>query len=285
MTDRLTKWFKHNLDNLVSVQNTTISQTSLVANLWSGVRVRVYLIDQPLKTRVIKKALQDATNIGVGSMFIVSSTLVPDEGEQTVPEEWLQAIHAITGEQLYTYRIDRGHIRLNQVHFEPLSGLGKWEIQHGKAFIPNRLRFYTLSVKPRYIRGTWLVSDFDSPAFWKENDYRRHRERKRQQRRRSTGNTRWQDWSTFRTWSNNQQGSGAGNGNVPGASPLKSFLDECYMQLGITSDAGQTEVKAAYRKLVREVHPDVSELPKDEAEVRFRVINEAYQYIKSANNW
>ena len=45
------------------------------------------------------------------------------------------------------------------------------------------------------------------------------------------------------------------------------------------------EVKAAFRKLARECHPDTSRLPKEEAEHRFHAINEAYGYIKQTKGW
>ena len=49
--------------------------------------------------------------------------------------------------------------------------------------------------------------------------------------------------------------------------------------------ATSDEVKAAYRRLARELHPDVSALPKDEAEVRFKMLHEAYTIIKTSNGW
>jgi molecular chaperone DnaJ len=47
-----------------------------------------------------------------------------------------------------------------------------------------------------------------------------------------------------------------------------------YDVLGIGRGAGDDEIKAAYRKLARQYHPDVSREP--EAEERFKEINEAY---------
>ncbi len=50
-----------------------------------------------------------------------------------------------------------------------------------------------------------------------------------------------------------------------------------YQTLGITHRATLTEIKAAYRKMARLYHPDVSKDP--EAEDKFVEINEAYEYL------
>ena len=41
-----------------------------------------------------------------------------------------------------------------------------------------------------------------------------------------------------------------------------------YELLGVTRDAGESEIKKAFRSLARELHPDVSAAP--DAEERFR---------------
>lgn len=53
-----------------------------------------------------------------------------------------------------------------------------------------------------------------------------------------------------------------------------------YELLGVTRDAGPDEVKRAFRKLARELHPDVSEAP--DAEQRFREVVEAYEVLSNA---
>src|SRR5205807_10348804 len=53
-----------------------------------------------------------------------------------------------------------------------------------------------------------------------------------------------------------------------------------YELLGIARDADEQEIKRAFRRLARRLHPDVSEEP--DAEVRFREISEAYEVLSSA---
>jgi molecular chaperone DnaJ len=53
-----------------------------------------------------------------------------------------------------------------------------------------------------------------------------------------------------------------------------------YELLGIGRDASEGEVKRAFRRLARELHPDVSEAP--DADERFREVVEAYEVLSKA---
>ena len=52
-----------------------------------------------------------------------------------------------------------------------------------------------------------------------------------------------------------------------------------YQTLGVTRDADEKQIKAAYRKLARKYHPDTNREDAD-AEERFKEINEAYEVLK-----
>ncbi len=54
-------------------------------------------------------------------------------------------------------------------------------------------------------------------------------------------------------------------------------LPDLYAVLGVHSDASDEEIKRAYRKLARELHPDVNNDP--EAERRFKQVTAAYQTL------
>jgi molecular chaperone DnaJ len=53
-----------------------------------------------------------------------------------------------------------------------------------------------------------------------------------------------------------------------------------YDLLGVARDAGQDEIKRAFRRLARELHPDVSQEP--DAEHRFREVVEAYEVLSNS---
>lgn len=50
-----------------------------------------------------------------------------------------------------------------------------------------------------------------------------------------------------------------------------------YAVLGVRRDAGQDEIKKAFRRLARELHPDVNPDPKTQE--RFKEINAAYEVL------
>src|SRR5213596_4003654 len=52
-----------------------------------------------------------------------------------------------------------------------------------------------------------------------------------------------------------------------------------YELLGVARDAGPDEMKRAFRRLARELHPDVSQEP--DAEHRFREVVEAYEVLSN----
>ncbi|MCT9932970.1 molecular chaperone DnaJ [Planotetraspora sp. A-T 1434] len=54
-----------------------------------------------------------------------------------------------------------------------------------------------------------------------------------------------------------------------------------YATLGVRRDASQEEIKKAYRRLARELHPDVN--PDPETQERFKDITQAYEVLSDAN--
>src|SRR5258708_3490238 len=53
-----------------------------------------------------------------------------------------------------------------------------------------------------------------------------------------------------------------------------------YELLGVSRDADDGEIKKAFRRLARELHPDVSEAP--DAQERFREVVEAYEVLSKS---
>ena len=55
------------------------------------------------------------------------------------------------------------------------------------------------------------------------------------------------------------------------------MMDDAYLVLGVKSGASKKEIKRAYRKLAKRLHPDVNKSL--EAEVKFKKIYQAYEFL------
>ena len=62
-------------------------------------------------------------------------------------------------------------------------------------------------------------------------------------------------------------------------SPMSTTERDYYELLGVPRNADEQAIKKAFRRLARELHPDVSDVP--DAEVRFREVTEAYEALSN----
>lgn len=282
-------WLAKQIAGIDSVRGAAINrQGNIVAVTWGGTIIHIYLFDELPKARNLKKIIQDNTRVGIGTLFIIDAALAPSDGIKTSPGETLIALHMLFKDRLYTYRVDaNGQPVIGQVHFKSFGRADEYEIWYGPDVEILHLPLYRVWVRtPNSMKGDWLMANFGSDSFWRQADYTAGRDAFRQRLR----NTQHYSWSkttngTGRLDPDEEQPQ-QGNGTPPPRSVNRNpKLERSYAELGLTGMATNEEVRSAFRNLARTLHPDVSELPKEEAERKFKAVSEAYTFIKLSKGW
>ena len=244
--------------------------------LWTGNAFNTYFVTDPLKTRTIKSIIQHNTGQGTGSMFVVAPHLMPQPREQSSYPEWLMALHALNNERIYTFPPADREAALVQVHLERTDATEQYEAMYGPHVRFEKIHFGRVSIKPRYIKGFWIIAHLGREAFWQAQRQARYTPPPRRQ------------YNAPPPSSSSASSTSSASGSSQAASSHsrpKTRLEASFEILGIGVDASHEEVKAAFRRQVFSVHPDVSALPKFMAEEKFRVLSEAYEYIKVERGW
>lgn len=298
MVITLKEWLKRQLDSVISVQITLphSEHADMVVHSWTGYKIYIYILTQIPKTRTIRKQLQDATEVGVGCLFLLDESLIPKDGERAQLDEWMHTLHNLTGERIYATRVVKGMPEIFQVHFEPYSN-GNYLTWYGPLVEFKHLRFFKTSLqKPRVAKGDWFVADFGGGSFWRNTDYRSYRAKRDAEIPRQR-QTYWQTWEAYgQTWAgmaeensrpkqNSANNHNGASSSAQSKSPITDYLEVCFKILGLDPSADKETVKAAFRKLAIVYHPDTSELPSEEAASKFHALNKAYDYIKTARGW
>lgn len=281
MSDVTMQWFREQVKALPSVRAchpVHDRNGDLIIRTWVGMSVRVYFLTAAPTTRHIKRTLQDNTRTYQGSMFVVRQDLLPPDKKRFVPDTWMYALQEINNERIYTFRPDEKAIK--QVHLSYVADGSECESWHGDAIPFEKLRVLNVSARTRAIKGQWMVADFGTNPYWHTSDKRaeRLRARFRYNNGFQTGQFVWGQYD--------MGGTPGGPTNDALHKAHMNELERSYQVLGVDLNAEKDEVKAAFRKLAREFHPDVSELEdKEKAANRFHEINAAYEYIKSKRRW
>lgn len=272
------QWFRQQVKTLPGVRNCIPERSSdadFVIRTWVGMNVNVYFLNGTPNVRSLKRVIQENTRTYRASIFIALHNLMPPDHKRLIPDEWMHALHELNSERVYTF--NPGEECLHQVHFDHLPDGIQREAWHGDEVTFEKLRVLNVTAKLRVIRGQWMMADFGPNPYWMKSEHRAERLKQRyhgSRQRRVYG----------AAWGHYDMGGHPG-GATDEALQQAHELERCHRLLGIVPTATKDEVKAAFRKLAREFHPDVSQLTKDEAEARFREINRAYETIKTRRGW
>ncbi|HYO88332.1 MAG TPA: J domain-containing protein [Candidatus Limnocylindrales bacterium] len=288
MKAEVKRWLASQITAVPSVRSCLIDrEADLAVRTWSATVTFIYLLDELVKPRHLRKVVNDNSRVGIGTLFLLNAALAPPDGTKLEPAETLLALHALHRDKLYTWSDDEAAPTIGQVHFKSFGRMHEYETWYGPAVEIQHLPCYRVWVKsPHSIKGDWLIATFGTETFWKHADYAIGRDAMRRQQR--GGFTERASWSSAQ-WNGGPRLEEEPPSPPPASSPPLSAqvtrLDICYACLGVAGGASSDEVKAAFRRRARELHPDVSPLPKEQAEKQFRLLNEAYDFIKVSNGW
>lgn len=271
MTSNFHHWLKEQLTAIVAVQKCTFNRADnftgtggtkadLNIHLWTGARIGVYCIDAPTKPRQLKAMLQSEATHGAGTLFLIAAHLIPPDKHISTLPDWLEALHRLTNERIYSYAHQAGDHSLREVHFESTGIVSEYKTVYGPAVRFGGFRYSRQTVNHNPLKGLWILADFGAKAFWKAPS----------DGRRTSPPPRYH-WHQH-------------NAETPFAPPTDD-LSESYRLLGIKPEATREEAKSAFRQLALSLHPDTSTLEVQEAEARFKALTAAYTLIKTVNNW
>ena len=255
-----------------------IRDVDIVVHMWAGVVIHIHVIDEPIKVGKVRRIIESATDNGIPTLFLLDADLLPAPKSHIAFDQWYVPFQSLVDDRAYAYRVENNAPVIVPVQFRPYSRI-ELEVTYGAPLVVSQIQHSRISVRQSTLRGFWLLADFETdpnanmPPI-RRTDYSNYQ---------YTGPR--QSFQDMPHW---EKVPGTGEKNTPPPNtnlPQKSRLEMAYELLGVSASASREEVKAVFRKLAFEVHPDVSELPKPEAEARFKLLSEAYAFIKSANRW
>ena len=148
MITTLQKSLAQQVKRLNSVKNCSLTHDNVLsANLWSGSAVYIHIFDVAPKTRQIKRILQETSRLGIGALFLIDARLLPPDGARVEPADCQIALHELSGDRIYTYRVDNQQAIIGQVHFRVYGGNLR-EVWYGPDVVPSGLPFYPPRATP-----------------------------------------------------------------------------------------------------------------------------------------
>ncbi|MBA3873528.1 MAG: J domain-containing protein [Anaerolineae bacterium] len=288
-TQLFKKLLRERITRFVSVQRCVLGQPAMAAapirdvdivvQMWAGVVIHIHVIDEPIKVGKVRRIIESATDNGIPILFLLDASLLPAPKTHITIDQWYVPFQSLVDDRAYSYRVENNEPVITPVQFRPYSRF-ELEVSYGAPLAISQIQHSRISVRQSTLKGFWLLADFESDPNANVPPIRR------------TDYSNYQyngprpSFQEMPHWEKPPTGDKSGTPPPPNTNlPQKSRLELAYEVLGISASATREEVKAVFRKLAFEVHPDVSTLPKPEAEARFKLLSEAYAFIKSANRW
>jgi len=206
--------------------------------LITGESIMIYLIDSAIPAYEIRNILTTNTANNDHTLFIIwVDMLLPDHGRVVELTDWESYLLAAYGGRIYGYKIYMQELFMFPLYFEPVSNSTKYRVVYGDDLID------VGAIHPHRVKTVLdgLTGEWLTASFDGDPDaYHRHR---------------------------------AQNLQLPPTDQLRAY----YAVLGLEIGAERAQIKAAFRKLARQYHPDLN--PAEDASEKMQALNIAYEMI------
>lgn len=204
----------------------------------AGERVSIHLIESDIPLYEIKNTLTYNEALGVHTLFLLwCDMLLPPEGHLIEVHDWEQALLDLYGDRIYAYEVFGQEIFVFPVHFRR-DGYYH-DISYGETLNLRTMAGVFSELASGSLKGRWSVVGFTQRVG------PRHASGEKQHHAAST--------------------------------PPPQRLAAYYELLEVAVDAEPEEIKTAYRRLARKIHPDINQSP--DATAQMQALNEAYQRL------
>jgi hypothetical protein len=211
----------------------------ILVRLMTGEQVSIHLIESIVPNYELKATLAYNQANGASTLFIFwAEMLLPPEGHLIELHDWEIPLLALWGDQIFAYETFGQEVFIFPVHYDRE---GQYRsIRYGATLNMRFLNTATVDVTIPYFKGKWQVAGFsDKPH---DSTHKHHQ---------------------------------AGEDRRPTAQP--GTYAAYYETLEVAHDAEPEEIKTAYRRLARQLHPDVNTAT--DATQQMQALNEAYRKI------
>jgi hypothetical protein len=229
-------------------------RADLVVHTWMGAVLYVYWLHSEPRLRDLRSLLKDNSRTGIGTLFLCDVALLPAPARAIHLNDWQEALRGLSESCIYGCTAGQ---RLVPVHFHPTPIAGQFDCTHSADFVLEHVsvRRRTLSGS---LKGDYYLGDIASPAYRRRIHYERVHQRFHHDTRSAPRQVQ--------------------------TAPVDTLM-QYYRLLGVERHASEKEVKTAFRRLALNIHPDVSALPRQEAERRIKELLTAYDFIKTYHGW
>ncbi len=206
----------------------------------TGEEVSIHLIESSIEPYEIKSTIAYNHANGIHTMLLFwADMLLPEEGNVVEVQDWEWPLLALYGERIWAYDVFGGEVFLFPVQYHPY---GQYrEIRFGKTVSMRHLEGEFVEIGSPFMKGKWRVAHFGERT--------RHAQHKHHQESQTHTQT----------------------------TVMPGTLEACYQVLGLSPDAEPEDVKTAYRRIARKIHPDINQ--DADATAQMQALNEAYRRI------